>query len=325
MIGQKYFKNKLSKKVLVSIKVCVTIILCVFIVYSVDWKNVQYAIKDSNIWLILIVFFCMLLNVTVSAFKWQILLIIHGIHLGIVRLNRYYLIAMFFNNFLPTSIGGDGYRIFKVIQGSHSKTGTVVSVFMERYIGIFVLCFFGFVGAIVSYLNQGDDTSRLGIIYIFLGLCVAVSALILITHERSQLWLLRKHFIPQKIKNVIERFGDYRKNKAKFLLFILMSMFFYVILFSCRLMLIHAVGGTCSIFSLALVVMLCNMVAMLPISINGIGLVEGSFAYLISKFGVSYETGIIVMILSRVLAVLISLLGGIFYFKDKPSPRVAES
>jgi glucose uptake protein GlcU len=67
------------------------------------------------------------------------------------------------------------------------------------------------------------------------------------------------------------------------------------------------------------------MVAMLPISINGIGLAEGSFAYLISKFGVSYETGIIVMILSRVLAVLISLLGGIFYFKDKPSPRVAES
>jgi hypothetical protein len=63
--------------------------------------------------------------------------------------------------------------------------------------------------------------------------------------------------------------------------------------------------------------MLSTLIANIPISINGIGLMDGSFIYLISKFGVDYDAAIIVMLIQRGLTIAVSLFGGIFYLSDK--------
>jgi uncharacterized protein (TIRG00374 family) len=259
----------------------------------------------------------MLLSNAVSALKWKILLDIHGINYPLSKLTAYYLTGGFFSNFLPGMVGGDGYRIYKTMQNPHSKTGAVISVFTERVFGMMTLLFLGFCGAIVSFSIAGDDISKLGVIFGGIGLLTSFLFISLFSNRRIQFWALKKPRIPQKIRRFIEHLDDYRSNKAKFLKFILSSILFYILLFLNRLILIYALGESCSVFSLALVVMISNVVAQLPISLNGIGLLDGSFIYLLTQYGVTYESAIMVMVLHRMLLILISFIGAFLYYTDR--------
>jgi uncharacterized membrane protein YbhN (UPF0104 family) len=56
---------------------------------------------------------------------------------------------------------------------------------------------------------------------------------------------------------------------------------------------------------------------LIPISINGLGIQEGSFAFTAQQLGISFSDAVIVSLVIRITAVLSSLCGGIFFFFDK--------
>jgi uncharacterized protein (TIRG00374 family) len=197
------------------------------------------------------------------------------------------------------------------------KTGAVVSVLNERIFGMMALLFLGFCGAIISFAMNGDEISKLGIIFGGIGLLISFLFISFFSNRRIRWWALNNRRVPRKIKRFIEHLGDYRRHKARFFKFILGSILFYFFLFLNRLIIIYALGESCSIFSLALVIMISNVVAQLPISLNGIGLLDGSFIYLLTHFGVAYESAIMVMVLHRMLLIFVSLVGAILYYLDK--------
>ncbi len=57
-------------------------------------------------------------------------------------------------------------------------------------------------------------------------------------------------------------------------------------------------------------------IGVLPISLGGLGLVDASFIYFMAHYGLSLETGLATMLVSRVLTVPLIVLGGYFYFFD---------
>ena len=63
----------------------------------------------------------------VSAWKWQLLLLAQGIEVPIPALFSSYLIGLFFNNFLPSNIGGDVLRVHDVARrtGHRAAVATV--------------------------------------------------------------------------------------------------------------------------------------------------------------------------------------------------------
>jgi len=93
----------------------------------------------------------MLLSVSISAYKWQMMLKLHGVHFSFSKLHRYYFTAVFFNNFLPTSIGGDGYRIYKTFGNPRSTSSSVIAVVMERLTGIIALLAIGYFCSFIVY------------------------------------------------------------------------------------------------------------------------------------------------------------------------------
>jgi uncharacterized protein (TIRG00374 family) len=310
-------RKKSLKKLLFWLKVPVTVGLCIFILVNADWKNIGIAIQNAKIGLIVLVFAGMLLSNAVSALKWKIILSIHRIKCSVVKLTAYNLTGGFFNNFLPGMVGGDAYRIYKTMQTPDSKTGAVISVLNERIFGMMALLFLGFCGAIISFAMNGDEISKLGIIFGGIGLLISFLFISFFSNRRIRWWALEKQRVPRKIKRFVFHLGDYRLHKARFFKFILGSILFYFLLFLNRLILIYALGESCSIFSLALVIMISNVVAQLPISLNGIGLLDGSFIYLLTHFGVAYESAIMVMVLHRMLLIFVSFVGAILYYLDK--------
>jgi hypothetical protein len=314
-----------KKKAVFILKVAVTIGLCGIIFAKADWSGIWAAIANVKPVLVAVVFVCMLLNIVLSAKKWQVLVSIHRMDMHLFDLTKYYLTGMFFSNFLPSTVGGDGYRMYKVFSINCSKAGAVMPVVIERLSGILALLFLGFLAAVISLHHYGDQVSEVGLLFGFLGTIASILFVMLVLNRRFQIWFMKFSLVPASVKNIFEHLNEYRRNRAKLLQCAAISILFYLFLFSYRYILLYAIGETCSFSSFVVVTMLSILVANLPVSINGIGLLDGSFIYLISTFGVGYEAAITFMLLQRTLTSGISLLGGLIYMRGKDDSKTCGS
>ena len=80
----------------------------------------------------------------ISSFRWKSLLIHENSH----KISRWYLfklyfVGAFFNNFMPTSIGGDVYKVYRLGKDIDDPFMGFSSVFTERFTGIMMLFLIG--------------------------------------------------------------------------------------------------------------------------------------------------------------------------------------
>jgi glycosyltransferase 2 family protein len=132
-------ESKNQQKWLLTLKLLATLAICVVLVWQADWANVLSTLKNTHASLLVFVFVLMVMSVTLSTYKWKLMLSIHNIQYNFSTLHKYYFIAQFLNNFLPTSIGGDAYRVYKTWDNPKSNSYAVIAVFMERLTGMAAL------------------------------------------------------------------------------------------------------------------------------------------------------------------------------------------
>ncbi len=149
-----------KKKLLVIAKVFITISLVVYLLQNANWNAVPGLLGKVGLPVTGIVFLIMLLSITISTYKWDIILQVHRIYFKFNALHKYYFIATFFNNFLPTSIGGDGYRIYKTLDNQISKSCAVLAVLMERVSGLVALILIGSVSSLYILSTDGSKPGR---------------------------------------------------------------------------------------------------------------------------------------------------------------------
>ena len=69
---------------------------------------------------------------------------------------RILLSASFLNNFLPTAIGGDIYRVYRTVpQGTRSRA--VSAVLLDRVVGLLSLMLIGAIGSAWLFIREGAD------------------------------------------------------------------------------------------------------------------------------------------------------------------------
>lgn len=301
-----------------TLKLLVTVTLCIWLIWRADWSNVLAAFHQIGVPLITTALVMMTLNVTISAYKWQLLLSIHRVPFEFLTLHRYYFIAMFFNNFLPSTIGGDSYRVIKTMDNLRSRTSAIIAVFMERLTGMAALLLLGYLSALVVYSRQGDELSATVIAIGSVGLVLGIPATwMIMTRGLPGSWRPTGKF-SATLAHIIEHASDYRQDPARSLKVIAVSFMFQ--LYSsipCYLLLHYGAQVDCSFFEVLIVMAMVNVLAVLPISINGIGVVDGAFVYLMGRYNVPYEAALAVMMILRVLVVPMSMIGAVFYFMDR--------
>lgn len=88
--------------------------------------------------------------------RWQRLLQAVGETFRLPLLIRFQLIGTFFNHLLPTSVGGDGVRIFYICQHGVAWEKAVGSVLVERVVGMLMLLLLGVIAGIAGYPVHRD-------------------------------------------------------------------------------------------------------------------------------------------------------------------------
>ena len=299
-----------------ALKLSSSILLCLFLVWLADWAEIGNELRAANPYMLSAVVMAMFFCVTISAAKWQVLLAIFDISFRLRDLHRYYLVAVFFNNFSPSTIGGDVYRIYKTLSNPKSRSSAVLAVFLERLTGVWALVVLGWIGGVMLMLRQGDmPPFIIPLTLLFTGGVVLPAA-----GGFFLAWFGNRPEVASRIPYIVgwfrDHLNDFRRQKVKGIQVLFFSFFFHLFSFGWVILLFKAIGADFPVYELAVTVAVSNLVAILPISINGIGLLDGSFIYVAMAFGIEYDRVLTFLLLMRGITFLISLVGGFLYIRE---------
>lgn len=318
------------KRLIFAIKLVVTLALLGWIIAAVDWADVWHRLVDLSLGVVTVVLIIWTGCVIGSAMKWQQLLAVHGAPYRLWVLTRWYFIGFFLGQFLPSMIGGDAYRIYKTLDNPAGKTSAVLAIFVERATGMLALLAMGWAAALVMLLQTGDEVAR-WLVY-FGGGCAVTGLAAMAVMMRFKLLgkIARHHRCPNKLRVLIERSWEYREHPGRMLFVGLLSFMFHGSRAGLYFLLFWAIAEPQGLMQLTIVMAVTTVVSMIPISLNGYGLVDGSFIFLMVGYGASEEAATAVMVLVRVTTLPVAMIGGVFYFADtgtkaphKSTPAVA--
>ena len=263
----------------------------------------------------------------ISAVRWAALARPIGIKTPFKDILRYYLIGMFFNLFSPGTVGGDVSRVYYLVRDeqAHAKGRGVttvhaaMSVLMDRAIGMVMLVWLGAAGLLLFPAYPIPATVRT--VTLLLALAFLVGAL--------SVPLLRRllpedgHQLVVKLRLALR---SYRTQWRALGAATLLSVVVHLIQAWMHVAMGRALDLDLPFSFCVIVYPLVGTFAAIPISVNGLGLREGGYVFLLAVIGIGTEKGVAFGILLFLIVALDSLLGGLlFLLQKRPTPTAVTS
>ncbi|RLB06701.1 MAG: hypothetical protein DRG50_04945 [Deltaproteobacteria bacterium] len=297
-------KKKAGKFLL---KITLSLVILVYLFSQVSLSSLAESFWGARHHYIILAFGLYLVGQVLSTYKWGLLVNVLGFQRGFKKLLAYYFIGMFFNLFLLGSIGGDVGRVYLLAGRSESRARAGYSILAERFTGGLALATIATV-ALISSLGKEviPFWLRIGMI----GGCAAVWAIVFTLPLFVKLlpWLTKW---AQRIN--LGDFTIYWSYPRRMSLVLAISFIFQVLN-----VLVFASIGTSLDLGVPLgyyfvIVPIVDLISILPISINGMGVREGSYVYFLHLMGVETSRGLAFGLLGLLVVVASSLLGGMVY------------
>lgn len=302
------------------IKLVISLLLIGVLIYSVEWDTLLSHIKTISTVSIIIAFTVFTAQFPISAYKWQRSLRLHGLEYSFLFLQKVLCIGFFFNNFLPTSIGGDAYRAIKTMPKEGFRSRAVSAILVERIIGLGALLFLGWIAGIFILSQE-----RIPIVLYFVLTCLAggIAFIILLTVLRMGLLsgLLNRLKNIQKLEALTHNMGLIYRNPRALVNIFIISLIFQFLAIVAIAALFDALGSDGGYAKYAIIGAIVGLVSMLPISINGIGVTESAFAVTAMQLGMDFNQAVVVAFMLRILVFPLSLVCGLIYLVDSRGPH----
>src|SRR5215813_12389935 len=112
------------------------------------------------------------LQIFIGVLRWREVSAECGAPLGLAQAMRYNLIGTFFNQTLPSSIGGDAVRLWLVARAGAGWRSATYSIFVDRAIGLIALAIVIVASLPWSYRLIDDPQGRIALLFVD---CVALA------------------------------------------------------------------------------------------------------------------------------------------------------
>lgn len=299
------------------VKIGVSAAILYFLFRKMDLGALWATFTSVKPYAVVFVAFFIMFTQSISTYRWSVILK-KDIEVSYLRLLSIYLVGMFFNNFLPTMVGGDlvkGYYLYK-----YTKKGDVAlaSIFMDRYSGFAALMIITTIALIPGYpLIKGTGLS--GFFVLLIGGFFAASLVIWVgpLHSWAMNLLSRVHFygLNKKIDTFYKVLMSYKSHRDILLKISVCSAIVQGGVIIGYYILGTGLGINVPIGYYFLFIPLTTAISMLPISLSGLGLREGAFVFLFTMVGATKEQALAMSLMWFVTAALVSVIGGIEYIR----------
>jgi uncharacterized protein (TIRG00374 family) len=305
----------MKSKLLRLIKVIVSASLIAILIGSVDWREIFSHANELSAVPALVAVVLLSLQYPISAWKWRKSLRLHGVDYPLGYLLRILCIAFFFNNFLPSAIGGDAYRAYRTFEHAGRPVYSISAIIVERVIGLVALVVLGY-GCAIALVVNGTLPYKQEVIFLSVAMSVFL-AIFGIAWKTGHLGKIedRLHKV-SKLEPIMESVRTIRTNRQHMLGLVCLSLLFQAVAIAAIALLFSALALPGMIFESGVTATVAGVAGVIPLSINGIGIVEGSFAVAAVVAGLAYSKAVIVALFVRVYGLASSVIFGILYLLE---------
>ncbi|MCD6578882.1 flippase-like domain-containing protein [bacterium] len=231
---------------------------------------------------------------------------------------KYYLIGLFFNQTLPTSIGGDSIKGYFLGKDVGDIAGGIIITFIDRVIGVITMLFYLFIAILIGgyRILQGKEFFYLLAIVIL----IIISVILLFSHRFSRFFysltfkkVEHKFKFLHQVKEAYKFFLSTKKEKKIYMLSFINSIFAQILLVVAVYFVSISLGINIHLLDYFIIMPIIFIVSMIPISIGGFGVREGVFVYILGRYGVSSEKALSLSLLFIIIFIVISIIGGVSY------------
>lgn len=307
----------MNSKLQFFLKAFVSTALIVYLLSRTEYTAIYLSLISANPFYLFLALLTLFLGKLLSGYRWQILLLTQDIKIPLKTLIASLFVGQFFNSFLPTTIGGDAIRAYDTAVASKESAKSVTTVFIDRFIGVLALVSLAVLALPIALL-MGEDVSYflIPVLSVFLlcviGLVIVLnnSLVMMFANALRRIKLFRIADQVEKVyRSIQEMKGDTRTLWISFVVSLILQVnvvvFHYLISLSLNL--------EVPLIYYFIIVPVVSIILLVPFSINGIGLREGVFVFLLAGLGVSSSDAIALSLLSFILLLTQSVIGGIIF------------
>ena len=271
--------------------------LLIWLISRQDWNTTLVKLRALPLWVLLVCFCLAVSGMLFNSLRWYILVHTEGVPISYGETTRIVFAGAFASNFLPSTIGGDVYRVFALLRFTSDKTLAVASVVVDRSLNVF------------SYLSLLPVTILAfgSPLEILLKLEKPIQKTLAIPIA-NKAWDAARRFITK----LLAAFNRWIKRPGTLILGLLAAYGSNLVIFIMVWLLAIYLGIPVRLYQVIGTSVLTYLITLLPISVNGYGLREVATTTLYMSFGATLEQATTLAILSRVLMLLQSLPGALW-------------
>ncbi|MEL6640307.1 MAG: lysylphosphatidylglycerol synthase transmembrane domain-containing protein [Pseudomonadota bacterium] len=314
-------ETKPRNKLFTAIKIAASIGLIAWIVSTANLADVFAALKQVDVRWLLFAVALQFVGAGILSFRWKGLLDVQGVSPGWGYLYKSTLVANFFRQFLPSIIGGDVIRGHDAWKAGATWPVALMSLLLDRLLGLLALALLAMVAVLFSdELSAKLPSLRWWLIAAFVGLSVVLSFLLLPRRAGStpRTW---PSLIPGKIAAKLSSIGEamtmYQGKPQALWRGLGLSVFLQINVVTFYWALSQALGLEIDYGSWFVIAPIAIFVMMIPLSINGIGVREAIFIFLLSQWDVTNSTALALAWLEYGIFLAFGLVGGLVYMLRK--------
>ncbi len=317
----------------------VAIAAVVWILWGQDWVQLRSAFKKLNLWYFGLALGTFLLCQVLIGCRWWILLRSQSVVIELKPALRLHFLGLFYNNFMPGSVGGDLLKAWYVTKHTHKRFEAALSVFVDRIIGflgmlcIAALCYFLFMrgsGALASGPAQEGSlaTIKAAAPYVLIAAVVLAAALLVaMLFGRGRrilrgIWQSARFHSVNLGRKLVTAAGIYCRNPVVLIGTLLLTIAVQAMVITAFWLLGTSLDMDAAARYYYVFFPLVWVIGAIPVSIAGIGVLEGGLIELFTRFtGAKAEQVLALALCQRVVWVLASFPGAAIHMFGAHLPK----
>ncbi|MEO0090444.1 MAG: lysylphosphatidylglycerol synthase transmembrane domain-containing protein [candidate division WOR-3 bacterium] len=302
------------KKVFNYLRIIIAITLLYYLLKKIDFQESLKVLKTLNFYYLFLANFAFFMFLIISNIRWKMLCSAIEINSSFSYLLKVYFASLFFNNILPTTIGGDVIRIAYTTK-EKGLSPAFSAVFVDRAIGFIGLFFFALIASFFIFLENKN------LYYLWLNaLGTSILLLILFILFSEKFYSLFKKIYSKirilKIGEKIEKlhlsiivFKNHQLTMFYNFCFSLLIQFFLSLVwyFGSK-----SLNTNPKLLPYFLYIPLIGIITMLPITIGGLGIRENSFT-IFFRNDLGENNARLASLIFLLINFFFSLIGGIIF------------
>jgi glycosyltransferase 2 family protein len=313
------------------IRLCITARILYYLFTKVSFSEVINSIISARLSYVLIAYLTLVFMRYIVAFRMKLLTDMQGMSLSTLQILGIGFSTIFYGLFLPGGyLTGGLVRWHKLSKPDNKPAEAVAAIIFDNIVDISTLCT---LGILFWVLDKPSDRSYIGLsLGTVLGglLIFLIFTKTILTPLRVNTNLIKLAFIPEiirgKVNNLIISLSQYQNLSRGYLVILILSFAYHLLgIIGPSYLYVLSLNIDLSFITIAWVRSVLYILSMLPISISGFGVREGTMVFLLRPYGVSTGDAIALSLLYFGGGLWIGTIGGLLEAKNLFWPTRSKS